>query len=124
MKRAGRKTTFSAPSASKMCHFKHPRGAKCTSVHVMLGRRTDRTTRIPTGVASPISTSHEANGCMFVKLRNAGNLNICPPEMYLGPRHVGAEDEAAVPLLVQPCRVLDPPHLTAGEREQVTSPSS
>ena len=34
--------------------------------------------------------------------------------MHLGPRHVGAEDEAAVSLLVQPCRVLDPPQLAAG----------
>ena len=33
-----------------------------------------QTIRIPSGVASSISTSHEAHGCMFVELRNAGNL--------------------------------------------------
>ena len=40
----------------------------------LMAPRTDRTTRIPSGVASPISTSHEANGCMFVNLKNTSNL--------------------------------------------------
>ena len=41
--------------------------------------RTDRTTRIPSGVASPVTTSHAAKGSVFVDLRNAGNLKIGPP---------------------------------------------
>ena len=36
--------------------------------------RTDRTKRIPSGVASPVTTSHAAKGSVFVNLRNGGNL--------------------------------------------------
>ena len=31
-------------------------------------------TRIPSGVASPVTTNHAAKGSVFVNLRNAGNL--------------------------------------------------
>ena len=36
--------------------------------------RTDRTTRIPSGVASPVTTNHAAKGAVFVNSRNDGNL--------------------------------------------------
>ena len=34
---------------------------------------TDRTTRIPSGVAYPITTNYTAKGSVFVNSRNAGN---------------------------------------------------
>jgi hypothetical protein len=37
---------------------------------------TDRTMRIPSGVASPITTNHAVTGSVFVKLTNPGNLKI------------------------------------------------
>ena len=40
--------------------------------------RTDRTTRIPSGVTSPVTTNHAAKGSVFVNLRNASNLKIGP----------------------------------------------
>ena len=48
--------------------------------------RTDRTTRIPSGVASPVTTNHAAKGCVFVDLRNGGNLVV----------FVGEEEERVV----------------------------
>ena len=42
----------------------------------LMAPRTDRTTRIPSGVASPVTANHAAKGCVFVNLRNAGNLKI------------------------------------------------
>ena len=36
--------------------------------------RTDRMTRIPSGVASPVTTNHAAKGSVFVNLSNVGNL--------------------------------------------------
>ena len=36
--------------------------------------RTDLTTHIPSGVASPIATNHAAKGSVFAIFRNAGNL--------------------------------------------------
>ena len=41
----------------------------------LIASRTDRTTCTPSGVTSPISSSHDANGCMFVELSNAGNTH-------------------------------------------------
>ena len=38
--------------------------------------RTDRTTRIPSGVASPVTANHAAKESVFVDLRNAGNLEV------------------------------------------------
>ena len=40
--------------------------------------RTDRTARIPSGVASPVATSHAAKGSVFVDLTNTGNLRKYP----------------------------------------------
>jgi len=40
----------------------------------LMAPRTDRTTRIPSGVASPVTTNHAAKGSVFVSLRNTGNL--------------------------------------------------
>jgi len=40
----------------------------------IMAPRTDRATRIPSGVASPVTTKHAAKGSVFVNLRNAGNL--------------------------------------------------
>ena len=37
--------------------------------------RTGRTTRIPSAVASPITTNYVAKGCMCVDLTSAGDLN-------------------------------------------------
>ena len=44
--------------------------------------RTDRATRIPSGVASPVTTNHAAKGSAFVNLRNPGNLKIGPLTPY------------------------------------------
>ena len=68
--------------------------------------RTDHTTRIPSGVASPFSTSHEANGCMFVNLRNAGNLI----KFALGALELRAVEAPRLPL---------PERKSARERESV-----
>jgi len=51
---------------------------KATMGSELMAPRTDHTTRIPSGVASPISTSHEANGRMFANLRNGDNLKLGP----------------------------------------------
>ena len=53
----------------------------CYSRKAKMGRelmapRTDCTTCIPCGVASPVITNHAAQGSVFVNARNFGNLNI------------------------------------------------
>jgi len=40
--------------------------------------RTDRTTLIPSAVASPVTTNHAAKGSVFVNLRSPGNLKLAP----------------------------------------------
>jgi len=40
----------------------------------LMASRTDRTMRIPSGVASPLTTNHAAKRSVFVNLRSAGNL--------------------------------------------------
>ena len=40
----------------------------------LMALRTDRTTRIPSSVASQITSNHAAEGCLFVRLRNVGNF--------------------------------------------------
>ena len=40
--------------------------------------RTNRATRIPSGVASPVCTNHAAKGSVFVDLRNVGDLKKWP----------------------------------------------
>ena len=45
-------------------------------INIYLIGRSDRTTRIPSGVASPVTTNHASRGSVFGKLRNAGNLKI------------------------------------------------
>jgi len=44
----------------------------------LMAPKTDRTTRISSGVASPVITNHAAKGSVFVNLRNTGNLKNCP----------------------------------------------
>ena len=39
----------------------------------LMAPRTDRTTRIPSGVASPITTNHAAKGYVFANLGNTSN---------------------------------------------------
>ena len=39
---------------------------------VLMAPRTDRTTRIPSGVVSPVTTNHAAKESVFVNLRNTG----------------------------------------------------
>ena len=47
--------------------------------------RTDRTTPIQSGVASPVTTNHAAKGSVFFNLRNAGNLkNDCDLKRFWG----------------------------------------
>ena len=44
--------------------------------------RTDRTTRVLSGVASPVTTNHAAKGSVFVKrqqLKNWPTLGRCAP---------------------------------------------
>jgi len=38
--------------------------------------KTDRTTRIPSGVAPPVTTNHAAKGSVSVNLRNTGNFEM------------------------------------------------
>ena len=45
-----------------------------TTVRELMVPRTDRTTRIPSGVASPVTTNHAAKMSVFVNLRNTGNF--------------------------------------------------
>jgi len=40
----------------------------------LMAPRTDRTTRIPSCVASPVTKNHAAKGFVFVNLRNGGSL--------------------------------------------------
>jgi len=48
---------------------------KATMGRDQMAPRTDRTTRIPSGVASLVTTNHAAKGSVFVNVRNGGNLN-------------------------------------------------
>jgi len=43
----------------------------------LMAPRTDRTTRIPSAVASPVTTNHAAKGSVFVNLPSPGNLKNC-----------------------------------------------
>ena len=56
--------------------------------------RTDRPTRIPSSVASPVTTHHAAKGSVFVNLRNGGNLKNWRKQPGVG----GAAFEAGVQL--------------------------
>ena len=47
---------------------------KATMARELLAPKTDRTTRIPSGVAFPVTTNHAAKGSVFINLRNTGNL--------------------------------------------------
>ena len=54
----------------------------CYSQNATMGRelmapRTDRTTRIPSAVASPVTTNHAAKRSVFVNLPRPGNLKKC-----------------------------------------------
>ena len=40
----------------------------------LMAPRTDHTTRIPSGVASPVTKNHAAKGSVFSNLRNLGNF--------------------------------------------------
>ena len=51
---------------------------KATMGRKLMTPRTDRTTRIPSGVASPVTTNHAATGSMFVNLSNTGNFKKWP----------------------------------------------
>ena len=44
-----------------------------------MASRIDRTTRIPSGVASPVTTDHAAKVSVLVNLRYVGNLKKGPP---------------------------------------------
>ena len=56
--------------------------------------RSDCTTCVPSGVASSITPSHEAKGCMFVDLRNDGNSKTIDPREIGSPRDREARPEA------------------------------
>ena len=43
---------------------------KATMERVLMAPRTDRTTCIPSGVESPVTTTHAAKGSVFVNVRN------------------------------------------------------
>jgi len=64
--------------STRASRWRRTRTASTTTPRELMATRTDRTTRILSGVASPMSTSHEANGCMFHNLKNAGNLKHWP----------------------------------------------
>jgi len=49
---------------------------KATMGRELMAPRTDHTTRIPSGVTSPVTTNHAAKGSVFVNLRNGGNLQV------------------------------------------------
>ena len=51
-----------------------PTSRKATMERELMASRTDRKTRILSGVASPFDTNHAAKGSVFVDLRSAGNL--------------------------------------------------
>ena len=54
--------------------------------------RTDRTTRIPSGVGFPVSANHAAKRPVFDNLINAGNLKItAPPALRSAVQVVGCE---------------------------------
>ena len=44
----------------------------------MIANGSDRTTRIPSDVASLVTTNHAAKGSVFINLRNGGNLEKAP----------------------------------------------
>ena len=66
------------PLATQDCYSR-----KATMGRELMAPRTDRTTRIPSGVASPVTTHHAAKGSVFVSLRNGGNLKIGPQRTLL-----------------------------------------
>ena len=63
---------------------------RCLAGRELMAPRTDRTTRIPSGVASPVTTNHAAKGPVFVNLRNADHLKNWVPG-GTDSRHEGTE---------------------------------
>ena len=59
-----------------------------------MATKNDRTTRIPSGVASPVTTEHAAKGSVFVNPRNTGDLEICPLTAFGCWQHVLLNDNA------------------------------
>ena len=67
-----------------------PTPRKATMGRELIAPRTDRTTRIPSGVATPVTTNHAPKESVFVNLRNAGTLTPnhqpqTPNSPLLGP---------------------------------------
>ena len=57
------------PLATQDCYSR-----KATMGRELMAPKTDRTTRIPSGVASPVTTNYAAKGPVFINVGNAGNL--------------------------------------------------
>ena len=79
----------SPENVSRYSLFIWKRPGRNRAPEVKMGRRlmaprTDRMTRIPSGVASRVTTNHAAKGSVFVKLRNAGNFLKMPTRRRTG----------------------------------------
>ena len=68
----------------------------------LMAPRTDHTTRVPSSVASSVTTNHAAKGSVFVDLKNAGNAKKHEDACTLGMLHQGdilfSVDDNNVPL--------------------------
>ena len=90
------------PNAQTRRGSKCWRGARSSSTpqrakgRGLMAPRTDRTTRIPSGVACPLTTNHAAKWSVFVDLRNTGNLTnwhtccLAGAATTTGEAHAGA----------------------------------
>jgi len=92
---------------------------KATMGRELMAPRTDRTTRIPSGVASPVTTNHAAKGSVFVNLRNVGNLPLalfCHSMTVSGsfPKKTGGRPCSTAPITRE---------RRERERQQFTGPS-
>ena len=62
-----------------------------------MASRSDRTTRIPSGVASPVITNDAGNGSVFVYLKITGNLTRWLPAVQEGnPKQLAKELKACL----------------------------
>ena len=60
--------------AERICRHLIHYSRKDTMGRELMVPRTDRMTRIQSGVASPVTTNHPASGSVFVNLRKADNF--------------------------------------------------
>ena len=84
---------------------------------------SDRTTRIPPGVASPLMTNDAAKGSVFVNVRSAGNLSNWLSAVQEGnPKQLAKELKACLKREEHYCKSVHPPLYTLYPAPYTTNP--